>query len=248
MGKKASLNDVLAKGKAKNKEAAKAAKAAKEPGLPSTMEVSLKSKLPGGLTLGAFMKQNAVSYEEAVRVYRAYTEVAKAEDKKIKKYGMPTPVRGQKAPPMPAEDMPSKASKRKAKQADVEQEEEIPKASKASKKAKASAGNGDDSVDPGELPLGKVKRSLSFATPDKEFSVSLTRANKKRGNTDAEIRAGTDEAGDAGSSERMKRSNAAHFATPSSSEKPRRGILRGWLLGFIYMHTPGTKETTKVSI
>ena len=237
MGKKASLNDVLAKGKAKHQKAAEERRSA-NPGLPAVMDVPLGTKLPGGLTLKGFMKKHTVSYEEAVRVYKAFSEAAEIDDKKIAKYGLPTPVptparagkklpKGKGSEPEDAEDPAgSKASsKRKAKQQlalEDEEPEEPQVASKSSKKAKPVAEEGD---------VKPVKRALSFATPEKDIA-PLSRATKKRGHTEAEISGAAANEADGG---KIKRSNAAYLATPSSSEKPPKGILRGWPLSSIYI-------------
>ena len=238
MGKKASLNEVLAKGKAKNKKAAEARNLA-NPGLPAVMDVPLTTRLPGGLTLKGFMKKHEVCYEEAVRVYQAFSEVAEIDDKNIAKYGLPTPVptparAGKKLPtgkgsdPEDAEDpAASKASsKRKAKQQlalEDEEPEEPQVASKSSKKAKPVAEEGD---------VKPVKRALSFATPEKDIA-PLSRATKKRAHTEAEI-SGAAAANEADGA-KIKRSNAAYLATPSSTEKPLKGILKGWPLSSIYI-------------
>ena len=64
MGKKAGINDILAKGKALHK-AIKENPPAKE--LPPEHAVPLTAKLPGGITLQGFMKKNSLTYEEACK-------------------------------------------------------------------------------------------------------------------------------------------------------------------------------------
>ena len=196
MGKKASLREVLAKGKALNqamKDHPPPAEVAEE------YHVPLTATLPGGLTLQGFMKKNALTYSEACKVYHAYTSYAEQEldnaackdkDKKRSKTAKVVeeeedkPKKGKKA---------SAASKRKhEKNEEEEEEEEQPEETVKSKRSKSSSSakpgtkkkskaNSEEQVVEEEAEEGKpeaepakpdVRRKLTFAaafSSDDEF-------------------------------------------------------------------------------
>ena len=252
MGKKASVSEVLSEGKAKSKKACEA----KEPSLPKDLEVPLTAKLPGGQTLKAFMKKQKITYEEAVEVYMAYKKEEEKENRKIAKHGLPvaTPVRSEAKPSKVAKQKPEAESealedvKPKSKDASKRKEQPSknePKASKKVKKGKepepsdaeveAMIEAALDNVEAEEAQeADPVKKKLKFNTPEKEVlepaSTPTHRVSSKRSAREATGKdAGEGEAAEGRA--KLHRSNAADISTPTSSEKPLKGILkRGWLL------------------
>ena len=248
MGKKGSVSDILSEGKAKSKKA----REAKEPSLPKDLEVPLSAKLPGGQTLQAFMKKQKISYEEAVEVYVAFQKEEEKENRKIAKHGLPvaTPVRSEVKPSKVAKQKPEAESKVKPKAKDASKRKEKPaknepKDSKKVKKSKepepsdaeveAMIEAALDNVEAEEAEeADPVKKKLKFNTPEREVlepaSTPTHRVSSKRSAREATGKdAGEGEAAEGRA--KLHRSNAAEISTPTSSEKPLRGILKhGWLL------------------
>ena len=158
MGKKASLKDILAKGKA--------ALEADEP--QASASVPLKSKLPNGLTIKEFMKQNGVTREEATSIYCACMKAEAAERKKIKLHGP------SHAPEDEKPEKPSSSKKR------------TPESNKAESGKRAKVGDENLGVVPYVEPK-PVKRVL-FADEVENTTTPLTRASKKRPPSDEEAK------------------------------------------------------------
>ena len=130
MGKKDSLHQVLAKGKALHK-AMKDGKQCTVDDVPEGRKVAMNARLPGGLTLKGLMDRDSLSYAEAVSVYHAYKDYAAEELEKVsngtKKRPVATPARA-------TANEETKESKKKKKQEALAAEEAADKPKKSKKK------------------------------------------------------------------------------------------------------------------